>query len=167
MKTTQPIAIIIMGVSGSGKTTIGELLSSKTNIPFADGDSFHPQKNIDKMVAGHPLNDQDRLGWLQEINKFCTKNIKQGKSCIVACSALKQSYRAILQNGIKEQMVFVYLLGTFELIQERLGKRKSHFMPASLLKSQFEALQPPKDAITMDIDNTPTAIVEKIVEQLP
>ena len=89
-----------MGVSGSGKTTIGELLSEKTGIPFYDGDDFHPEENIKKMKAGHPLNDDDRLGWLEKINEFCIEQIEANTSCIIACSALKGSYRKILRKDI-------------------------------------------------------------------
>ncbi|MCM5663554.1 gluconokinase [Galbibacter mesophilus] len=162
----KPKAIIIMGVSGSGKTTIGKLLSEKTGITFSDGDDFHPEKNIKKMAAGHALTDKDRLGWLEEINQFCVEKIKSGKSCIVACSALKGSYRKLLRKGIEKNIEFVYLMGSFELIEKRLAHRGAHFMPLSLLKSQFDTLQPPKHAIVVDIADSPEEIVQEIMEQL-
>jgi len=162
----KPKAIIVMGVSGSGKTTIGELLSEKTGIPFYDGDDFHPEENIKKMKAGHPLNDDDRLGWLEKINEFCIEQIEANTSCIIACSALKGSYRKILRKDIEKSTEFIYLLGDFKLIEERLAGRVSHFMPIALLKSQFETLQPPKHAITVNIADTPEEIVTEILEQL-
>ncbi|WP_417444328.1 gluconokinase [Joostella sp.] len=159
-------AIIIMGVSGSGKTTIGKLLSKGINISFFDGDDFHPASNIKKMSAGIPLNDDDRLGWLQKINEFCIQKIKSDTSCIIACSALKSSYRKVLRNDLHENIEFVYLLGDFKLIEERLANRTDHFLPISLLKSQFDTLQPPKEAITVDIGDTPEEIVAEIIVQL-
>ncbi|MCX2681385.1 gluconokinase [Galbibacter sp. EGI 63066] len=161
-----PTAIVLMGVSGSGKSTIGKLLSSKTSFPFYDGDNFHPQKNIKKMAAGQALNDDDRQGWLQAINTFCVEKLDNNNSCIIACSALKESYRDLLRNGIEEQVTFVYLMGDFELIKKRLADRDSHFMPVSLLKSQFDTLQPPKDALVVDIGHTPEEITTKIIESI-
>ncbi|QLE02510.1 gluconokinase [Galbibacter sp. BG1] len=159
-------AIIIMGVSGSGKTTIGKLLSERTNIQFRDGDNFHPPENIQKMAAGEPLDDNDRLGWLKTINSYCKQQVEEGKSCIIACSALKSSYRKILRKDIEKNIEFVYLMGDFQLIETRLSGRESHFMPISLLKSQFDTLQPPSHAIVVDIADTPKEIVDEILVQL-
>ncbi len=155
-----------MGVSGCGKSTIGQLLSHKTGIPFFDGDDFHPKKNIEKMAAGQPLNDEDRFGWLESLNNLAKKEIKH-KGAIIACSALKNSYRAILKKGQEENTFFTYLKGDFATIEKRLKQRGGHFMPAQLLQSQFDALQPPDDAFIYDIKNTPAEIVDAMLKDLP
>ncbi|KQC28888.1 gluconokinase [Flagellimonas eckloniae] len=154
---------ILMGVSGTGKSTIGNLLSNKLGIPFFDGDDFHPEANIKKMAAGKPLNDDDRQGWLIKLNELAKEYKFRG--AIIACSALKESYRGILQNEMENQLQFVHLEGSFELIKSRLENRKDHFMPLELLKSQFETLEPPVDAITVSISLTPDDIVHHIVNQ--
>nr|WP_299068813.1 gluconokinase [uncultured Allomuricauda sp.] len=154
---------ILMGVSGTGKSTIGNLLSNKLGIPFFDGDDFHPEANIKKMGAGIPLSDDDRQGWLIRLNELAKEYKFNG--AIIACSALKESYREMLQNEMENQLQFVHLEGTFELIKSRLENRKDHFMPLELLKSQFETLEPPQDAITVSISLTPEDIVHHIVNQ--
>ncbi len=155
---------IIMGVSGTGKTTIGRLLSKKLDIPFYDGDDFHPEANITKMASGQPLDDEDRYDWLIALNKLLNAKVQTG--AIVACSALKRSYRAILRQGIDEDLHFIYLRGTFEEIKSRLEQRKGHFMPLGLLKSQFDTLEEPKDAITISIASAPEEIVKAIQKEL-
>lgn len=155
----------IMGVSGCGKTTVGKLLAEKLDIPFFDGDDFHPESNIEKMEAGIPLNDDDRHGWLLKLNALAKKNSKKGG--IIACSALKASYRRILDNSIEKNIVWVYLQGSFETIHERMEKRKGHYMPASLLKSQFDTLEIPKHALVLSITKTPEEIMDEILEQYP
>ncbi len=155
---------IIMGVSGTGKSTIGKLLSKALDIPFFDGDDFHPQANIDKMASGKPLNNEDRYDWLVALNQLSKKHKEGG--AIIACSALKSSYRKILNENMDNMLQFIYLEGTFELVKSRMEKRTSHFMPTQLLKSQFETLEPPKNAITVSIENTPQTIVSKIVQEL-
>lgn len=160
------VVIIIMGVSGSGKSTIGKLLSEELSIEFYDGDDFHPKENIEKMKAGHPLNDHDRAGWLAAIHDFGHHQIRNQQSCIIACSALKKSYRDLLRKDMQDQLKIVYLEGDFQTIQTRLAQRKSHFMPTALLQSQFETLEPPQNAIRVDLRLSPKEIVKNIVKQL-
>jgi gluconokinase len=149
-----------MGVSGSGKTTIGKLLAKKLDVPFYDGDSYHPQVNVEKMAKGNPLNDDDRKGWLQRLNRLAKNH--QGKGAVIACSALKKKYRKLLRQGIEDTIEFVYLDGSFNLISQRLQQREGHFMPPELLRSQFETLEIPEHAISVSIDATPEEIVAEI-----
>lgn len=153
-----------MGVSGTGKTTIGNLLSKELNLPFFDGDDFHPETNIIKMASGNPLNDEDRHEWLIGLNQLLIS--KRNTGAIVACSALKKSYRRILKEGIEEDLHFVYLKGSFQEVKSRMEKREGHFMPLELLKSQFHALEEPKNAIVAPIMETPSNIVQNILHQL-
>lgn len=153
-----------MGVSGTGKTTIGKLLAEKLNIPFFDGDDFHPSANIEKMSAGIPLNDLDREGWLQTLNKLANEHKASG--AVIACSALKESYRQILKKGMNNQMDFIFLQGSFELIKKRMEQRKGHFMPLELLKSQFNTLEIPRDAIFISVDQTSEKILSEILMKI-
>lgn len=137
-------AIIIMGVSGSGKSTVGQALAGKRNYVFIDGDDLHPLANIKKMHAGIPLTDEDRWGWLHNINSEASTLNRDGVTVVIACSALKKSYRDVLRQGIGA-VLFFYLKGSFEQIHGFLEARKMHFMPIALLKSQFESLQEPAD----------------------
>lgn len=155
---------ILMGVSGTGKSTIGQLLSHELDMPFFDGDDFHPEANIKKMVQGHPLNDIDRKGWLVTLNELAHEH--KSKGAIIACSALKESYRKLLDKGMDGQLLFIHLEGSFELIKSRLDSRKEHFMTSSLLKSQFDTLEPPKDAISVSISLTPDEIIKQIINQI-
>lgn len=156
--------IFVMGVSGSGKSTIGKLLAQKLNLDFFDGDDFHPKENVEKMAKGNPLNDEDRKGWLIRLNQLSHEMRDTG--AVIACSALKHSYRKLLRDGMEEQMEFVFLKGSFELVSERLNARKGHFMPPELLRSQFEALEIPKAALTVSIENNPKVIVDTILRKL-
>lgn len=156
--------IYIMGVSGSGKTTIGELLSAKTGIPFFDADDFHSPANKEKMRSGHPLTDEDRKDWLQKIHTLTMEQM-QNNGAIIACSALKEEYRQTLSRGIKN-MLWVFLKGDYATIYKRIQNRTGHYMPASLLQSQFDSLEIPAGAFTVDIEKTPAEIVELIIRQL-
>lgn len=149
--------IIVMGVSGSGKTTIGSLLAKELNWKFYDADDFHPQSNKDKMSAGIPLTDEDRASWLQALQELIRL---KAEPFVLACSALKEKYRNYLR--INEQIKVVYLKGSFEQIEERLSERKNHYMPVKLLQSQFDALEEPQDALIVDISHTPQEIIQII-----
>ncbi len=151
-----------MGVSGSGKTTIGKLLSLQTGIPFFDADDFHTLSNVEKMKAGHPLNDEDREQWLHQVNAVAIEQSGR-KGAIIACSALKEKYRIILSSGI--QPIWIFLQGGYEIILKRM-KERNHFMPAQLLHSQFETLEIPASAFRIDIKNEPDKIVELIIRYL-
>ncbi|EAR00406.1 gluconokinase [Maribacter sp. HTCC2170] len=155
------VVFVVMGVSGCGKSTIGTLLSKKLDIPFFDGDDFHPDANVKKMKNGLALDDIDREGWLKTLNKLAVEHKEKG--AVIACSALKESYRAILKQDLKDQMVFVHLEGSFDEIHSRLKKRKGHYMPIELLKSQFETLEIPKNAIHISILESPEVIISKIL----
>jgi len=152
--------IYIMGVSGSGKTTIGKLLSQKIAIPFFDADDLHSLANKEKMRSGQALNDEDRQDWLRNIHELAIKQMRSN-GAIIACSALKEKYRAVLSAGI-DKPVWIFLQGSYEMIFERMNKRKDHYMPASLLQSQFDNLEIPNNAITIDIKKGPEEIVELI-----
>ena len=147
-----------MGVSGSGKTTIGKLLASRLDVPFLDADDFHPAENIRKMSAGVPLNDADREPWL----KILAQEIgKHSGGCVLGCSALKEKYRQILEESTAD-IRWVYLDASPELIRKRLSARKGHFMPSSLIDSQFEVLEVPSDAISVNAELSPREIVDLI-----
>jgi gluconokinase len=157
--------IILMGVSGAGKTTIGEILSGKLDLPLFDADEFHSAASIDKMRNGIPLNDADRWPWLDRMNAALREREARGDSMLLACSALKQAYRDRLSKGTAE-IRWIYLKGRFELIRERLEARKGHYMKAGLLESQFAALEEPEDALSIDIDDSPNSIADSILRRL-
>ena len=159
------MVIYIMGVAGSGKTTIGQKLSAKTGFAFYDADYFHPQENIDKMKAGQPLTDEDRWPWLDNIHSFVAKQLETN-NLILACSALKEIYRERLSRGIEDQCRWVYLNGSYETILQRMQCRTGHYMPAALLQSQFDALEVPASNISVDIALPPEEIVDEIVSQI-
>ncbi|NKI32551.1 gluconokinase [Croceivirga thetidis] len=139
----------IMGVSGCGKSTIGKLLAAELELPFFDGDDYHPQENIKKMQSGQALDDNDRNGWLKRLNTLASEHHKKG--AVIACSALKERYRTILSHELKEKVSFIFLNGTFDEIHSRLKNRKGHFMPTALLQSQFETLEIPTEAIEVPV----------------
>ena len=156
--------IVLMGVSGSGKTTIGALLSEELQWDFFDGDDFHDSSNKEKMAAGIPLTDSDREAWLSTLRDLVIRLRRERKNGIIACSALKHSYRRYLMTDA-EDVSLVYLKGDFEQIKKRLNDRKGHFMGESLLESQFSTLEEPDDAIEVDITHTPAEIVSTIIKR--
>ena len=157
--------LVLMGVSGSGKTTLGKLLAQRLGWRFIDADDHHPPQNVAKMAAGRPLEDADRWPWLAALNLI----LKKENDAVLACSALKEEYRRRLLDGVRAARV-VYLRGSKELIASRMAGRKHRYMPASLLDSQFAALEPPHSgehgAIEVDVAADPEACVESIVAQL-
>jgi gluconokinase len=163
-----PCALIVMGVSGSGKSTIADRLAKRLRWTFEDGDKFHPASNVAKMSAGHPLTDEDRWPWLQAIADEIDRVCKAGQHAVIACSALKRAYRDILVHG-RTDVRMVFLNGTQELIASRLAQRKGHFMPPGLLASQFNTLEPPdrsEKPVIVSIDASVDAIVDDILRQL-
>jgi len=157
-----------MGVSGSGKSTIAARLAERLSWTFEDGDRFHPASNVAKMSAGQPLTDEDRWPWLQAIADEIDRVCQAGGHAVIACSALKRSYRNVLVHGRRDVRV-VFLSGKQSLIADRLARRKGHFMPPGLLESQFKTLEPPaadENPVTVSIDAAVETIVEDIVRQL-
>ena len=162
-------AIVVMGVSGAGKSTVGRLMAARLDCPFRDADSFHPKANIEKMSRGEPLTDQDRWPWLDAIAAWIAEHRAAGTTCVVTCSALKRAYRDVVTDAQRADVRLVYLKGDFALIAARLAARKGHFMPSALLQSQFDALQEPapdERAITVPIDTTPEQITARIIDRL-
>jgi gluconokinase len=156
-----PLILILMGVSGCGKTTIGELLAQSLGWVFYDGDKFHPSVNVEKMSLGIPLTDEDRSAWLDILKGIIENQISRNEPAIMACSALKRAYRNHLQVD-SEIVQFIYLKGTYNLIEKRMLSRKGHYMKAQMLKSQFETLEEPENALTLDINQDPHELVEEI-----
>jgi carbohydrate kinase (thermoresistant glucokinase family) len=163
-----PVILVVMGVSGSGKTTVATALSERLGWPYEEGDSLHPKANVEKMASGHPLNDDDRWPWLEKVTEWAEGLLADGRSGVITCSALKRSYRDLINrsgNGIR----FVYLQGEKSLIAERLAARRGHYMPASLLDSQFADLEEPavdEPAIRVHIGPAPNEIVDTIMKRL-
>ena len=149
--TNSKLPVIVMGVSGCGKTTVGRALAEKLNATFLDADDFHPAANVAKMRAGTPLNDEDRAPWLATLNHELQTRSERSEQVVLACSALKINYRAAISAGLP-QAHWIFLDGSFELIAARMRERPDHYMPESLLRSQFDALERPDDAITISIE---------------
>lgn len=159
------MVVILMGVSGAGKTTVGQRLAGSLGWRLLDADDFHPPANIDKMSRGIPLEDADRWPWLDRLNALVREAEAGGESVLLACSALKARYRERLAAGCAAAK-WVYLKGDFDLIESRLRARKHHYMKAGLLQSQFAALEEPADALVADITGDPAQIAERLVQQL-
>jgi gluconokinase len=164
------MVVIVMGVSGSGKTAVGELLATRLGWTFQDADNFHPASNVEKMRSGQPLTDADRAPWIRSLSTAIQQWVRQRRHVVLACSALKASYRQALRAAVQdpESVHFVYLKGTYEEIDRRLGQRRGHFMPESLLKSQFESLEEPDptEALVVDASAPVPVIVSAIIDGL-
>jgi gluconokinase len=162
----KPPVLVLMGVSGCGKSTVGALLAGRLEWDFEEGDDLHPAANVDKMASGEPLDDEDRWPWLAKVAVWIGEHTDAGRPGIITCSALKKGYRDVLRG---EQVVFVYLAGTREQIARRLAARHGHYMPASLLDSQFDALEPPtpeENSITVDIAASASVEADEIMSRL-
>jgi carbohydrate kinase (thermoresistant glucokinase family) len=165
---TGPVIAVVMGVSGSGKTTISALLAAALGCQFQEGDDLHPAENVEKMHGGTPLTDADRLPWLPKIAREIDGWRARGESGVLTCSALKRSYRDII-IGNRPHVTLVYLKGSYDLIRRRIAARHEHFMPVGLLDSQFASLEEPtpdEHPITVDVGGRPTEIAGEIVHQL-
>ena len=156
-----------MGVSGSGKTAVGQALAQRLKCPFFDGDDFHPPDNVAKMSKGIPLDDQDRRPWLVALHDLISLHLSQDRPAVVTCSALKKDYRRLLAEG-NPDLVFVYLKGDYDLIWRRMSAREDHYMKASMLRSQFDDLEEPSagKALSVEITRPPDEIVDIIMEYL-
>ncbi len=158
------MVIILMGVTGSGKTTIGRGLARELGWEFDDADDFHPAANVLKMARGVPLDDADRAPWLDTLRELVRARVRRGENAVLACSALKESYRERLL--VDETVKLVYLKGEYGLIRERLRERRGHFMKASLLDSQFDALEEPGQGLRVDVSSPPEEIIKLIRDGL-
>jgi len=164
----KPFILVVMGVSGSGKTTLATALARSLNVAFEEGDTLHPPANVAKMKAGQPLSDDDRAPWLARVKEWIETHLDHGQSGIITCSALKRAYRDVLRAN-RANVVFVYIDGDESLIRQRLSGRKGHFMPPSLLSSQFATLEPPTEnehPIVVSAADIPSEQVRKAIEAL-
>ncbi|MGJ8682640.1 gluconokinase [Paraglaciecola sp.] len=156
---------IVMGVSGCGKSTVGSLLADKLGLSFFDADDFHPVENVNKMASGQPLDDNDRAPWLSLLADKIVQ-WEQNGGAVLACSALKQTYRDLLCSTTNQVVSFIYLHGEKSVLHSRLTSRESHFMPDSLLDSQLQTLEAPTEALTVSIDNTLEQIISQILKDI-
>ncbi|WP_029874108.1 gluconokinase [Rhizobium leguminosarum] len=165
----KPHAIIVMGVSGCGKSSVGEKLAEALHLAFVEGDALHPAANVEKMSKGIPLTDEDRMPWLDRIGEDIKASLEKSKGIIVSCSALKRLYRDRLRAAAGGNLFFVYLEGSRALLMKRMGERKGHFMPVSLLDSQLATLEVPTGepgVVTVDIDDTVDGIAATALKSL-
>jgi gluconokinase len=161
-----PPVLVLMGVTGSGKSTVGGVLAGRLGWDLGEGDDLHPSENVAKMASGHPLTDDDRWPWLQSVREWIDEHVAAGQPGVITCSALKRAYRDVLRN---EHVVFVHLAGRRDQLLARLTARHGHYMPASLLDSQLADLRPPDEdeqAIEIDIGDSPSVQAAAIVERL-
>jgi gluconokinase len=158
--------VIVMGVSGSGKTTVGTALAERLGWTFVEGDDFHPASNVEKMASGHPLTDEDRAPWLAALRRRIDQALASNEPIVVACSALKHSYRSVLSYGVSDRVQFVQLEVPRAVLLERLRRRHGHFMPPELLDSQLATLEHSSTAIHVNGNEPVTQIVDTIVSQL-
>lgn len=159
--------LVIMGVAGSGKTTVGRTVAARLGWPFLDADAFHPPENVEKMRRGEPLDDADRRPWLEAMRAAIAEHAARSEPAVFTCSALKRAYRSALASGHEGRLLWVHLQGDPELIAARLRARRDHFMPPGMLASQFEALEAPPDALTLDVTEPPERLADAIVAGLP
>jgi gluconokinase len=157
-----PNGFLIMGVSGSGKTTVGKALAQNLGWAFFDADDFHPPENITKMINGLPLSDSDRAPWLASLHHLLASTIESNHHPILACSALKEKYRAQLLNDV-EDVEIIYLKGNYDLIWSRMAAREGHYMRPEMLRSQFAALEEPEDVLVLDVSMSVKAMIDKIM----
>lgn len=160
----EPRTVIVMGVAGSGKSTVGRALAGALGWRFCEGDMHHTVENIEKMAQGVPLTDEDRAPWLASLRDFASECYERGESLVIACSALKVAYRDLLGDG--DRVLFVFLRGDPVLLKSRLESRSAHYMGANMLESQLEALEEPSDALIVDVSNDVATILETIVSEL-
>lgn len=166
--------VVVMGVSGSGKTTVAEGIVGRTGWVFAEADAFHPQANIDKMASGTPLTDEDRWPWLRDLAAWMAEHGAKGEDTVITCSALKRGYRDVLREDVAalgegRRVVFAHLDGSAEVIAGRLKGRKGHFMPASLLQSQIdtlEDLEPGEGGVHLDLTATPRELIDQVMRSV-
>jgi len=159
--------VIVFGVSGAGKTTVGKLLARELRWRFIEADDFHPAANVEKMRSGHPLTDEDRWPWLENLREQIKRSLAAGENAVLACSALKRAYRDCLR--VSDEVKFVFLRGDFALVEKQLRSRRSHFMNPALLQSQFDDLEEPRpdeDVLTIEVGRTPEEIVNEIEAKL-
>jgi gluconokinase len=160
------MVIVLMGVSGSGKTTVGKILADRLGWTFVEGDDFHPPANVAKLRAGEPLTDADRAPWLADLRERVDAACARGENVVLACSALRHAYRDYLEKHEPECVHYVYLHGSEELIRQRLAARKGHFLNPTLLHSQFETLEPPTDALRVEVSAAPEVVADEIRQKL-
>lgn len=158
---TEPPLVVVMGVSGCGKTSVGRALAERIDARFIDADDHHPEANVEKMRRGEPLDDDDRAPWLARLNGLLREARARGEPTVLACSALRQRYRDALGEGL-DGLRFVHLRGSPALIAQRLAQRQHRYMPASLLRSQFEALEAPADAIVVDVTREVATLADEL-----